>query len=158
MNSKRTIVGRLVPLGLFFTSMVLASPLYAANDCPNTRWQASHGRTCANLGLDSNRPICAGGQFATLCDDTRNQIRTCRSNLVCDTPAHGGASWNNAPDYLPRWSPPLRPGFAGNPSWNGAGNNYLYYRGKQFHCTEWNYRTKRPCKSGRINEDCRGGC
>ncbi len=56
----------------------------AAPDCTNTPWKASNGQTCAKLGLDSNKAVCeTNHKYATLCDDTPTQIRTCVSDIPC---------------------------------------------------------------------------
>ena len=58
---------------------------FAASTCPNTPWESRNGRSCASIGLDSNRAVCrSGDQFAMMCDDTKTQIRTCASNQRCN--------------------------------------------------------------------------
>lgn len=148
---------------VFLATSLWLSPSLAASDCPNTAWQNSNGGTCANLGLNSKKAICTGEQFATSCDDTRSQIRTCRSNFVCDISNSASAQkefqWNNSGDRSwknsPNWA---HLGQQKEPSWQHDGNDFILFRGKRFHCTEWNYRQSRPCKSGHVNEDCQGRC
>ena len=140
---------------LLASAVLFSVPSFAASDCPNTQWQPSNGRTCARLGLNSKKPVCKGEQFAIACDDTRTQIRTCRTNLVCSAQGvQRSYSWDNSvPGGVSSW---VMPGWQGNVQQNNS--NYMNYRGKRFHCTEWNYDKARPCKSGRINEDCQGSC
>lgn len=115
---------------------LFAQPVLAAS-CPNTPWQASNGRTCANLGLNSRGGTCENG-YITRCDDTRDSIRVCRTNKSCQSNARGG--WGNQ-----GWAP-------------AAGSDYINYRGRQFHCTEWNFRKSQPCPAGTLNPDCKGDC
>ena len=137
-----------------FMTTVLVAPVtaQAASQCNNTSWQQSHGRTCANTGLDSNRAVCDGGPYAVYCDDTRTEIRTCRSNKRCNN--RGG---NNPNAYFDNYG-----GFNQNlpiyGSQNGGSRDYETFHGKQFHCTEWDYKKNRPCKRGKFNEDCKGSC
>lgn len=75
-----------VPLAVL--AFIAISPVpqatWAAGNCGNAPWQQSNGRTCASMGLDSNRPVCrAGEDFALHCDDTRTQIRTCATDNLC---------------------------------------------------------------------------
>ncbi|MFT7532588.1 MAG: hypothetical protein ACI9FD_003621 [Gammaproteobacteria bacterium] len=64
--------------------LAVSVPVNAASDCANTPWQPKNGRTCASVGLDSNRAVCrAGDQFAMFCDDTKTQVRFCKSDQLC---------------------------------------------------------------------------
>ncbi len=61
-----------------------ALPASAASQCNSTPWQASNGRTCQSIGLNSDRAVCRSGDaYALFCDDTRTQIRTCQSGQRC---------------------------------------------------------------------------
>jgi hypothetical protein len=76
----------IVPLAVL--AFIAISPVpkttWAATDCGNAPWQPSNGRTCASMGLDSNRSMCRAGEaFALNCDDTKTQIRTCATNQLC---------------------------------------------------------------------------
>lgn len=152
-NIKHTFVRALATGALF---VGIQAPALAA-DCPNTPWQPSNGRTCANMGLNSNAPVCKGG-YATLCDDTRDAIRVCRSAKPCQRAA-SAPNWNNYgnPAYWQnQWNNTWSPN--GNHSNQGTSQDYINYRGKQFHCTDWNYRAAKPCASGKRNPDCKGDC
>ncbi len=144
-----------ISLQLFISPIALA-----ASDCVNTPWVNSNGRTCASIGLNSKQPICNGQAYAVMCDDTQTQIRTCRSNVQCKNkvatdPYNIGSgtlgATNNNNGYGTNNS--------SNNSNNGtSGSDWEVFRGKKFHCTDWDYRNKRPCKSGTFNEDCWGNC
>ncbi len=154
-------------LKILFGAMMLIAPILiapmsaqAASQCNNTPWQQSNGRTCANSGLDSNRAVCAGGAYALYCDDTRTEIRTCASNVQCPAqqqvqqqPSFSLPTFNNQGFRYPQYN------YGGRQQNNGAsGNDYEIFRGKRFHCTEWDYKKKRPCKRDTFNEDCWGSC
>ncbi len=78
-------------VGLLTSGVASAVP-----DCTNTAWKASNGQTCAKLGLNSNKAICeANHKFATLCDDTSTQIRTCVSDIPCNNKKGNTKSYDN---------------------------------------------------------------
>ena len=53
-------------------------------DCPGTRWGNSGGKSCRDLGLDSQHGTCLpGDEYETLCDDMKNMIKTCRGPRRC---------------------------------------------------------------------------
>jgi len=70
---------------LFFLLGVLSTPAWSANECAGTAYRQI-GKSCAQLGLDSNRAVCRpGDRFALLCDDIRGgRVRTCQSHYRCD--------------------------------------------------------------------------
>ncbi len=135
----------------FFASNIAV----AASDCVNTPWVKSSGRTCATVGLNSKKPVCNGQIYAVMCDDTKTHIRTCRSNVQCadkqevDPYSIGSGTFGSTTQSY---------GTTNSNSNSGAANDYEVFRGKKFHCTEWDYKNKRPCKSGTFNEDCWGNC
>ncbi len=145
----------IAPAALFILQLVATPNALAATDCPTASWVPSNGRTCANVGLDSNRPICNGLEYAVMCDDSKTHIRTCRSDVRCSNQASdpydiGNAAWGNNSNNS-------QTNTQGNNS-QSSGNDYEVYRGKKFHCTEWDYKNERPCKNGKFNEDCWGNC
>jgi len=74
--------------------LMISGIAYAAPDCADTDWKPSQGQTCADLGLDSNKAICESDhKFATLCDDTPTQIRTCVSDVPCTKKEKGNRKY-----------------------------------------------------------------
>ncbi len=132
-------------------SLLLAASLgttaFAASDCNNTSYQRSNGRTCASMGLDSNRPTCVRGRsYAIMCDDTRTHIRTCQSQQRCGNR-----------NVVPQWGgfmDPIQP----NVQQQDEVRDWVYYRGKKFHCTDWNFNDSKPCDINKRNPDCKGDC
>lgn len=58
-------------------------------DCPGTSWRSSGGRSCRDLGLDSQRGTCLpGDMYETLCDDMKDMIKTCYGPRRCQEEAH----------------------------------------------------------------------
>jgi hypothetical protein len=62
-----------------------SAPAFAANECPSTPYR-NLGKSCADLGLDTNRAVCRPGQrYALMCDDAvGGRVRTCQSPIRCD--------------------------------------------------------------------------
>ncbi len=79
-------IGGLVS-ALLLCSLALAPiPASAASQCGSTPWKSSHGKRCADLGLDSNRAMCRDGDdFAMYCDATATKIRICPSTRRCES-------------------------------------------------------------------------
>ncbi|MDP3696177.1 MAG: hypothetical protein Q8R42_08695, partial [Desulfocapsaceae bacterium] len=52
--------------------------------CPNTPWRNNGGKSCRDIGLDSQRGTCLpGDEYETLCDDMQTGIKTCRGQRRC---------------------------------------------------------------------------
>ncbi len=53
-------------------------------DCPNTPWRNNGGKSCRDIGLDSQRGTCLpGDEYETLCDDMQTGIKTCPGSRRC---------------------------------------------------------------------------
>ena len=144
---------------VMFPLLLTPASAHAGGECTSTAWQKSNGRTCANTGLNTHKAVCTGGAYAVYCDDTKTRIRTCLSKVACNAqpglPTFTPQVFNNGFQY-PKFG--YQPQNTYQPARPNKGNNYEIFHGKRFHCTDWNYNKKRPCKRDRFNEDCRGSC
>ncbi len=71
---------------------------HASSQCDGTPWKKSDGKSCHDLGLDSNKAVCrSGDKYAMWCDSTKTQIRTCASEQKC-----GGSSASSEAASCPK--------------------------------------------------------
>lgn len=159
--------------------LLLLTPLaYAANECSNTPYRKL-GLSCADLGLDSNRPVCRrGDQYARLCDDTYSgQVRTCASSLRCnnssdnytDNQHYGAKGGKGHGKYYDDYSYNDYDNYYGDfpyqdPRYNSRRprRHGVYFAGAYRSCSVLEFDRKgRPrdfCGRGTINRDCQGRC
>ena len=68
-------------IGLMVLGMVATAH---GEDCPGTPWRNSGGKTCRDMGMDSQRGTCfPGDRYETLCDDKKNMVKTCPGPRHC---------------------------------------------------------------------------
>ena len=171
---------------LFIVLGMLTMPAWSANECAGTPYQRL-GKSCRDLGLDSNRAVCLpGNRYALYCDDTRQgQVRTCQSRFRCDGADRrdsrrgdrdrrhddrgrydgyrGGHDWWN--DGWRHDNYGRRPGYRGHRGQGFDGRShspYVFFRGDWRFCGDLRFdRRGEPtgfCARGRENLDCRGNC
>ena len=120
-----------IAVGVLALGMVATAQ---GEDCPGTRWRNSGGKSCRDLGLDSQRGTCIpGDEYETLCDDMQNMIKTCRGPRRCQE------------EVAPRGRHRERE------------ERYRDDDRRQEPC-DWDYIYNQPCPRGYINFDCAGGC
>ncbi len=70
-----------IAVGILALGMVATAQ---GEDCPNTPWRNNGGKSCRDIGLDSQRGTCLpGDRYETLCDDMQTGIKTCPGPRRC---------------------------------------------------------------------------
>ncbi len=154
--------------------MLFTVPAFAANECAGTPYR-NLGKSCADLGLDSNRAVCRpGDRVALMCDDTaQGQVRTCRTNIRCGDygdrrdwqdwrrddrggfPGFGGYPGGRYDDRGPF-------GYGGRVAEGTTRGPWVFYRGDWRRCEDLEFNRRHEprgfCSSDRVNTDCSGRC
>ncbi|MCX5869624.1 MAG: hypothetical protein NTY00_03100 [Deltaproteobacteria bacterium] len=122
-----------IAVGMMILGMVATAQ---GEDCPGTSWRNSGGRSCRDLGLDSQRGTCLPGErYETLCDDMQNMIKTCRGPNRCqDEDIQWGRRYEREGHY--------------RDDHNDRRQEPCY----------WDFTNNQPCPRGYINLDCKASC
>ena len=132
-----------IAVGVMILGMVATA---RGEDCPGTPWRSSGGRSCQNLGLDSQRGTCLpGDRYETRCDDSSQGIKTCRGPNRCqEEDIHWGRRYEREGYYRE--------------------NRYLEDRYREDYDDRWqepcywDFTNNQPCPRGYINLDCKASC